>query len=104
MGSGMTTSTATKGRPCDGYIRDPNGLRTHEECDIVLDPNFGFLQVVYGECSDPFLICFGCLVFGPEVLFFVGPESLAWRVLIFKQRDPSCFLFLFFFFFFTFDE
>ena len=45
MGSGMTTSTATKGRVCEGYIKDNVGLRIHEECDVVLDPNFGFLQV-----------------------------------------------------------
>ncbi|CAN0213118.1 unnamed protein product, partial [Laminaria digitata] len=45
MGSGMTTSTAAKGRTCEGYIRDSAGLRTHPECDVVLDPNFGFLQV-----------------------------------------------------------
>ena len=45
MGSGMSTSTAIKGRACEGYIRDYAGLRTHPECDIVLDPNFGFLEV-----------------------------------------------------------
>ena len=41
----MTTSTAEKGRKCESYLRDKMGLRTHEECDIVLDPNFGFLKV-----------------------------------------------------------
>ena len=46
MGSGMTTSTAMKGRSCEGFIHDDVGLRTPGECDIVLDPNFGFLQVL----------------------------------------------------------
>lgn len=45
MASGMTTSTAKKGRECDGFIRDEPGLRTHPECDMVLDPNFGLIQV-----------------------------------------------------------
>ncbi|CAM9775545.1 unnamed protein product [Ascophyllum nodosum] len=54
MGSGMTTSTAMKGRSCEGFIHDDVGLRTPGECDIVLDPNFGFLQVNFEEGSKGF--------------------------------------------------
>ncbi|CAM9620288.1 unnamed protein product, partial [Ascophyllum nodosum] len=54
MGSGMTTSTAEKGRKCESYLRDKMGLRTHEECDIVLDPNFGFLKVNFDEGTEGF--------------------------------------------------
>ncbi|CAN0449872.1 unnamed protein product, partial [Hapterophycus canaliculatus] len=45
MSSGLTTSTATRNRSCDTFYRDEVGLRTHPECDLVLDPNFGMLQV-----------------------------------------------------------
>ncbi|CAM9266786.1 unnamed protein product, partial [Hapterophycus canaliculatus] len=44
MASGMTTSTAIEGRTCDGFYLDNVGLRTHPECDLVQDPNFGLLQ------------------------------------------------------------
>lgn len=44
MASGMTTSTATRNRTCDGFYLDEAGLRTHPECDLVQDPNFGLLQ------------------------------------------------------------
>lgn len=49
MASGITTSTATRGRGCDGFYRDYAGLRTHPECDLVLDPNFGLLQASRGS-------------------------------------------------------
>eukprot|EP00611_Tribonema_gayanum_P005967 TRINITY_DN151_c0_g1_i3.p1 TRINITY_DN151_c0_g1~~TRINITY_DN151_c0_g1_i3.p1 ORF type:complete len:494 (+),score=147.18 TRINITY_DN151_c0_g1_i3:660-2141(+) len=49
MASGMTLSTAVSGRQCSGYLLDPAGLRDHPECDIVLDPNFGLLQVDWDE-------------------------------------------------------
>lgn len=45
MASGMTTSTAERNRSCDTFYLDEAGLRTHPECDIVQDPNFGLLQV-----------------------------------------------------------
>lgn len=41
----MTTSTAPLGRECDGLKLDPYGLRTHPECEAVLEPNFGFAEV-----------------------------------------------------------
>lgn len=45
MASGMTTSTAERNRSCDTFYLDEAGLRTHAECDLVQDPNFGLLQV-----------------------------------------------------------
>ncbi|CAN0533830.1 unnamed protein product, partial [Ectocarpus sp. 8 AP-2014] len=45
MASGMTTSTAERNRSCDTFYLDEAGLRTHPECDLVQDPNFGLLQV-----------------------------------------------------------
>jgi hypothetical protein len=52
MSSGMTTSTATPGRACEGYLLDPAGLRDHPECDIVLEPNFGLLIIDWGDDGD----------------------------------------------------
>ncbi|CAM9938935.1 unnamed protein product [Ectocarpus sp. 6 AP-2014] len=46
MASGMTTSTAERNRSCDTFYLDEVGLRTHPECDLVQDPNFGLLQQV----------------------------------------------------------
>lgn len=46
MASGMTTSTAKVKRSCDTIFLDEAGLRTHPECDLVLDPNFGLLEVL----------------------------------------------------------
>lgn len=45
MSSGLTSSTATPGRTCEGHFLDEVGLRVDDECNIVQDPNFGFLQV-----------------------------------------------------------
>lgn len=64
MASGMTTSTATVGRSCDTFYLDEAGLRTHPECDMVQDPNFGLLEVqqmvlvvvLYIHCAPPQLI------------------------------------------------
>eukprot|EP00903_Cladosiphon_okamuranus_P013391 g12479.t1 len=54
MASGMTTSTAVKNRGCDGFYLDEAGLRTHPECDLVQDPNFGLLQVNYDDGKEGF--------------------------------------------------
>lgn len=51
MASGMTTSTATRNRTCDGFYLDEAGLRTHPECDLVQDPNFGLLQASWLSAS-----------------------------------------------------
>jgi hypothetical protein len=51
MASGMTLSTAVPGRKCDSYMLDPAQLRDHPECDIVLDPNFGMLEIEWANSS-----------------------------------------------------
>eukprot|EP00903_Cladosiphon_okamuranus_P012811 g11973.t1 len=54
MSSGMTYSTAHPNRTCDDWYLDEAGLRTHPECDLVLDPNFGLLQVKFEDHRDGF--------------------------------------------------
>ncbi|CAN0212970.1 unnamed protein product [Pylaiella littoralis] len=54
MASGMTTSTATVGRSCDTFYLDEAGLRTHPECDMVQDPNFGFLEASFEDGTEGF--------------------------------------------------
>jgi hypothetical protein len=51
MASGMTLSTAVPGRKCDSYMLDPAHLRDHPECDIVLEPNFGMLEIEWSNSS-----------------------------------------------------
>jgi len=53
MSSGMTNSTAIPNRKCESYLKDPAQLRDHEECDIVLEPNFGFIEVSWKENDMP---------------------------------------------------
>ncbi|CAB1097696.1 unnamed protein product [Ectocarpus sp. CCAP 1310/34] len=54
MASGMTTSTAERNRSCDTFYLDDVGLRTHPECDLVQDPNFGLLQVGFEDGTEGF--------------------------------------------------
>ncbi|CAM6118223.1 unnamed protein product [Calypogeia fissa] len=53
MASGLTTSTGAN-YSCDGWTRDPVGLRDHEECDFVRGPSFGMIEVEW-KALDPII-------------------------------------------------